>query len=196
MSASQFIDEHFELLSIAIAADIASFPPTPHGPQVHEREAAGGEGGTEKGRVRKRDNPIRRHCVAVIQRVCVITAKVTLKNVMVTDFGRVLESLLGRCVLFLAECSVIIPPSLPVPYTPNTSRPSFPPQYPNTTSLVSTSTSSSSHRGSVVEELLIQYRALEAMKSRERGISRRKGLGSAAESNARKAIRTIQEHYN
>ena len=195
------------MLSVAIASDIASFPPTPHGVQNLEREAAGlGEGGTEKGRSRRRDNPMRRNCVAVIQRVCVITAKVTLKNAIVTDFGRVLESLLGRCALFLAECDVITPAqsstgvatsSLPAPHTTSTATSTLPPQYHNATSLVSSSSSSSStSRGGVVEEVLIQYRALEAMRSRERGIFRRKGLSSVAESNARKAIRAIQERYN
>jgi hypothetical protein len=161
-----------------------------------------GEGGAEKVRARRRDNPMRRHCVAVIQRVCVITAKVTLTNVMVTNFGKVLESLLGRCVLFLTEGGVIIPthssagaavPSTTTPCTSTTPAISLPLQYPSTTSVVS---SSSSPRGIVVDELLVHYRALETMRSKERGIFRRKGLSSIAESNARKAIRTIQERYN
>jgi hypothetical protein len=191
------------LLSVAIAADIASFPPSPPGLQGHDREVAGlGEGGAEKVRARRRDNPMRRHCVAVIQRVCVITAKVTLTNVMVTNFGKVLESLLGRCVLFLTEGGVIIPthssagaavPSITTPCTSTTPAISLPLQYPSTTSVVS---SSSSPRGIVVDELLVHYRALETMRSKERGIFRRKGLSSIAESNARKAIRTIQERYN
>jgi hypothetical protein len=191
---------------VAIAADIASFPPSPPGLQGNEREAAGlGEGGAEKVRARRRDNPMRRHCVAVIQRVCVITAKVTLTNVMVTDFRKVLESLLGRCVLFLTEGGVIIPthsstgaavPSITAPCTSSTPTFSLPLQYPSTASVVSSSYSSSPPRGVVVDELLVHYRALEAMKSKERGIFRRKGLSSIAESNARKAIRTIQERYN
>jgi hypothetical protein len=149
-----------------IAADIASFPLSPHGPQGPVREAAGlGESCAVRRIARCKDNRMRRNCVAVIQRICVITAKVTLTNDIVTECRKVLGSLIVRRALFLEDCGVIIPThgstvdamtSFSAPYTSTTTTSSLPPQCPSTRSLVS---SSSIPRGSLVEDLLIQYRA-------------------------------------
>jgi hypothetical protein len=196
-----------------IAADIASFPLSPHGPQGPEREAAGlGESCAVRRIARCKDNRMRRNCVAVIQRIFVITAKVTLTNDIVTDCRNVLGSLIVRCALYLEDCGVIIPThgstvdamtSFSAPYTSTTSTSSLAPQCPSTRSLVSSSSmrslvsSSSIPRGSLVEDLLIQYRAHWSYQELGgRNLQTEKSLSSTAIFNAREAIRAIQEHYN
>ena len=102
------MDEHFELLAVAVASGIASF--TPRGPAESEKGGVIGSTGTgvtedaadatgmvnstvehvsleeaKRKESRKDGDKMRRQCVAVVQRVCVIAAGVTLKGNPVRD---------------------------------------------------------------------------------------------------------------
>lgn len=185
------MDEHFELLAVAVASGIASF--TPRGPAESTQGGVIGstgtgmtEGATEvtglvnstaehvlleeakRKESRKDGDKMRRQCVAVVQRVCVIAAGVTLKGDPVRDVRKVLQSLLRRCLAFLNS-----PIPLPVPL----------PLHPlPCVGAVSTDTKAHLH-------------ALQLLEKASTGPIKCRALSDVCRSNARKLIRTIQEYY-
>lgn len=183
------MDEHFELLAVAVASGIASF--TPRGPAESAKGGFIGSTGTgvtegaaettgmvnstvehvsleeaKRKESRKDGDKMRRQCVAVVQRVCVIAAGVTLKGNPVRDVRIVLQSLLRRCSAFLNS-----PPPLPLPSHPLPC-----------VGAVSTDTKAHLH-------------ALQLFEKASAGPIKCRALSDVCRSNTRKLIRTIQEYY-
>jgi hypothetical protein len=186
------VDEHFELLAVAVASGIASF--TPRGPAESTLGGPIGSTGTgvstgtgltdgaaeatgmvnstaehasleeaKRKESRKYGDKMRRQCVAVVQRVCVIAAGVTLKGDPVRDVRKVLQSLLRRCSAFLNSP---IPLPSPLPCV-----------------------------GAVSTDTKAHLQALQLLEKASTGPIKCRALSDVCRSNARKLIRTIQEYY-
>jgi hypothetical protein len=185
----QYVDEHFELLAVAVASGIASF--TPRGPAESTLGGPIGSTGTDvtegtaeaTGMVNstaeqvpleeakrkesmKDGDKMRRQCVAVVQRVCVIAAGVTLKGDPVRDVRKVLLSLLRRSTAFLNS-----PCPFPLPLHP----------LPGV--------------GAVSTDTKAHLQALQLLEKASTGPIKCRALSDVCRSNARKLIRTIQEYY-
>ena len=193
----QYVDEHFELLAASVASGLALFTPRSvadivqgaviesTGPGVTAGTGTGDVSGTIKGAEELVSIPVqdverketsrdedkkRRQCVAVVQRVCVIAAGVTLKGEQVTDVRKVLQSLLRRCASFL-DLPSPVPVPLPLPL----------------------------HQlrgvGAVSADTKNHFKALLLIEKATTGHIKRRAVSDVCRSNARKLIRAIQAYY-
>lgn len=190
------MDEHIELLAASVASGLASFTPKSvanvvqggaiesTGPFV--TADTGDDTGTIKGAEELVSMPVpderketvrdedkkRRQCVAVVQRVCVIAAGVTLKGEQVRDVRKVLQSLLRRCAFFLD-----LPPPVPSPSP-------LPLPLHQLTGVGAVSADTKNH-----------FKALQLLEKATTGHIKRRAVSDVCRSNARKLIRAIQAHY-
>ena len=86
MNFKQFISERIELLSLAVASGIASFPAKKTETQIQNQ---------------KPSDSLRRSCVAIIRGVCVLAAGLGLPKEIVTE-EKILISLLISCDKFFS----------------------------------------------------------------------------------------------